>query len=141
MNKKLFLIICALLFSVTMGFAQEADKVLGTYKSEDGKGKVRITKVNNKYVGTLVWTYKAGAKDAKNPDEKLRQKPLVGKQILNGFTYSGNGVWEKGTVYDPESGKTYKCKITLKDGGKLNIRGFVGVAALGRTTVWSPVKE
>jgi len=141
MNKKIFMTLCALMFSVIIGFAQEADKVVGVYKSEDGKGKVRIAKAADKYVGTLIWVSKKDAKDVNNPDEKLRTKPLVGKQILKGFTYSGKNVWENGTIYDPESGKTYKCKMTLKGDGKLNIRGFVGISAFGRTTVWSPVKE
>ncbi|MCR4582845.1 MAG: DUF2147 domain-containing protein [Prevotella sp.] len=141
MSKKILTTLCALLFSVVMGFAQEADKVLGVYKSEDGKGKVKITKAGDKYVGTLIWTSKQGAKDTKNPDEAKRGKSLVGLQILKGFHYGGKQVWEGGTVYDPASGKTYKCKMTLRDDGKLNIRGFVGMAAFGRTTTWTPVKE
>jgi len=42
-------------------------------------------------------------------------------------------------VYDPKSGKTYSCKMTLK-GDKLDIRGFVGVSLIGRTDTFTRVK-
>jgi len=55
--------------------------------------------------------------------------------ILKGFIKKGN-VYDDGTIYDPKSGKTYSCTMTLK-GNNLAIRGYVGVSLLGRTSTWS----
>ena len=42
-----------------------------------------------------------------------------------------------GEILDPETGSVYRCRFRLQDGGrKLLVRGFAGVALLGRTQVW-----
>ncbi|MBN1327649.1 MAG: DUF2147 domain-containing protein, partial [Candidatus Cloacimonetes bacterium] len=46
--------------------------------------------------------------------------------------------WKGGTIYDPESGKTYSCTMKLS-GDQLEIRGFIGISLLGRTEVWSRI--
>ena len=57
-----------------------------------------------------------------------------------GFTYEGNSVYDNGTVYDPENGKTYKCIMTLENINSLNVRGYIGFSFIGRTDVWTRVK-
>jgi uncharacterized protein (DUF2147 family) len=37
---------------------------------------------------------------------------------------------------DPKDGKVYRCKIELDGDGALKVRGYVGVAAFGRTQRW-----
>ena len=136
------LIISAILVLCTvMAFAQtnDADRILGTYLSENKTGKVEVTKQNGKYIGTLVWTSIAGAKDEKNPDASLKKRTLKGVVILKDMTYD-NGIWKNGTIYDPESGNTYKTTIKLKSDGNLTLRGYIGVPALGRNSVWTRTK-
>ena len=99
------LIISAILVLCTvMAFAQtnDADRILGTYLSENKTGKVEVTKQNGKYIGTLVWTAVEGAKDEKNPDASLKKRTLKGVVILKDITYD-NGIWKNGTIYEPES--------------------------------------
>lgn len=136
------LIISAILVLCTvMAFAQtnDADRILGTYLSENKTGKVEVTKQNGKYIGTLVWTSIAGAKDEKNPDASLKKRTLKGVVILKDMTYD-NGIWKNGTIYDPESGNTYKATIKLKSDGNLTLRGYIGVPALGRNSIWTRTK-
>ena len=136
------LIISAILVLCTvMAFAQtnDADKILGTYLSENKTGKVEVTKQNGKYIGTLVWTSIAGAKDEKNPDAALKTRTLKGTVILKDMTYD-NGIWKNGTIYDPESGNTYTATIKLKSDGNLTLRGYIGDPALGRNSVWTRTK-
>ena len=136
------LIISAILVLCTvMAFAQtnDADRILGTYLSENKTGKVEVTKQNGKYIGTLVWTPIEGAKDEKNPDASLKKRTLKGVVILKDMTYD-NGIWKNGTIYDPESGNTYKATIKLKSDGNLTLRGYIGVPALGRNSVWTRTK-
>jgi len=65
-------------------------------------------------------------------------KPKLGMDIIRGATQTpGKEVWEGGSIVDPESGTVYKLKMTPIDGGnKLEVRGFVGFAFLGRTQTW-----
>ena len=61
---------------------------------------------------------------------------MQGLTILEGFSYQEENLWSGGTIYDPNSGKTYKCKLSLNDDGTLKVRGYVGVSLFGRTEVW-----
>jgi len=70
----------------------------------------------------------------------LKDRPLMGLQILWGFTQDGNQ-WSGGRVLDPESGKIYHATLVLEDGGKqLRLRGYIGVPLLGRTEHWLRVE-
>ncbi|MFM7700427.1 MAG: DUF2147 domain-containing protein, partial [Bacteroidota bacterium] len=44
--------------------------------------------------------------------------------------------WSEGTIYDPLNGSTYSCTIKMTDPNTLDIRGYIGVSAFGRTDVW-----
>jgi uncharacterized protein (DUF2147 family) len=120
----------------------EADKIVGVWETGSGKARVKITKSGNFYYGRIVWLREPNNEEGKpkvdknNPDESKRQTPLLGLRMLASFEFKGNNLWEDGTIYDPESGSTYNCKINLEDDNTMNIRGFIGISAFGRTDVW-----
>ena len=67
-----------------------------------------------------------------------KDKPIKGMVILWGLKADGEGHWSGGKILDPAKGKTYKSKITLTNGGsKLQMRGYMGIEALGRTQTWT----
>jgi uncharacterized protein (DUF2147 family) len=74
--------------------------------------------------------------DKNNPDPTLQNAPLKGYRMLKDFVYSGSDEWAEGSIYDPLNGSTYSCTIKMEDPNTLNIRGYIGVSALGRTDVW-----
>lgn len=126
-------------------YSQQADQVLGQWLSEDKDGKIEVYKTGDKYFGKLIWASKmyeadgkTSRKDEKNNDPALRSRNLKDLVLLSNFIYD-DGVYTDGKIYDPKSGKTYSCKMTMS-GEKLNIRGYVGLSILGRTTVWTRVK-
>jgi uncharacterized protein (DUF2147 family) len=137
-----------LLMAMTFGFvasAQKADAVLGTWVNPNGQDHILIYKKGNKYYGKLDWikfpndeTGKPKT-DKKNPDKALQSRPDLGLELLKDFTFDGDNVYEDGTIYDPKSGKTYSCKMTL-EGTSLKIRGYIGISLFGRTEVWTRVK-
>jgi uncharacterized protein (DUF2147 family) len=134
------------LFSLTLLFisfsliSQNGDALIGTYMTDKNEGMVDIIKKGTKYYGTLTWTKFPEKLDANNPDPKQKTDKLAGKQILKDFTFNGKDLWHEGTIYDPKNGKTYSCKITRDEKGNLNVRGYIGVSMLGRTTFWVKVK-
>jgi uncharacterized protein (DUF2147 family) len=145
MTKKLTLSIAMLLFFVLSVSAQNADAVLGKWLNPSGEGQVEIYKKGDKFFGKLAWIKfpnDANGKpktDIKNPDASLRTRPELGLELLKNFTFDGDNVYEGGTIYDPKSGKTYSCKMTLS-GKKLKIRGYVGISLFGRSEEWTRVE-
>ncbi len=124
--------------------AQEADKVTGIWWNDVKEIKLKIEQKDGKYIGTIIYMipekYIDGKspKDDKNPDEKLRDRPLVGLQILTGLEYDAKKKeWKDGTIYDPKSGNTYSCFAWLGNNDLLKMKGFVaGIRLLGRSTEW-----
>lgn len=65
-----------------------------------------------------------------------RGKPVVGMVIAWDLRRSGERL-EGGSILDPDNGKVYSVRMTPAAGGrKLEVRGFLGIALLGRTQVW-----
>jgi uncharacterized protein (DUF2147 family) len=146
---KKILIAFALLAVCTAIRAQTfaADDILGTWLTGTQKAAVTIYKQGSKYYGKISWLKTPLNEEGKpkvdksNPDEKRRADPLMGLNLLKDFSFVGTDKWEKGTIYDPENGKTYSCKITMVDKDKLDVRGFVGISMLGRTQTWIRIPE
>lgn len=63
-------------------------------------------------------------------------QPILGMTIAWGLKPQGKA-WSGGRILDPENGKEYSVKMTPIAGGKkLEVRGFLGLALLGRTQTW-----
>ncbi len=118
------------------------NQIVGKWLSQDKEGITTIYEANGKYYGKISWLKKPKDAngipftDTENPDKSKRKQPLMGLLILKNFQYS-NKEWKGGTIYDPESGKTYKCTIWL-DNGNLKVRGYWGV--FYQTQTWTKVK-
>src|SRR6185312_7823410 len=63
-------------------------------------------------------------------------RPQCGLTILRGVTETSPGRWE-GRITDPEEGSTWRCTLRIDEAGRLNLRGYVLVPALGRTQIWT----
>ncbi|WP_067105539.1 DUF2147 domain-containing protein [Sphingopyxis granuli] len=78
-------------------------------------------------------------RDVKNPDRALREKPLRGLVVLQGFT-GGPAEWKGGPLYDPETGESAaKGVLTLRANRKLEVKGCKA-AIFCRTKVWTRVR-
>lgn len=129
------------------------DDIAGKWYTEKKDGRILIyQEKNGTWSGKIVWQKEsvwpegdpdAGVekRDRKNPDPALRDRPLIGMKILEGFTFDGENEWKKGRVYNLENGKTYKSKITLKDRDRLILRGYVLTPILGASTIWTRYTE
>ena len=116
-----------LTFAVAMlSLAANAQDVFGKWITGDGDGVVEIYESNGKVNGKVVWLEKGSdTRDKRNPDPALKNRKLIGIDLLSGLVKKDNK-YEGGKVYDPKSGKTYKCSIWL-DGKELKVRGYLGV--------------
>lgn len=142
--KKLAYIFFTVVFTSPLLMAQSADDILGEWLTQEDKARIEIYKEKGKYSGKIVWL-KDGknpdgspALDTENPDKSLRDRPILGLNLIEGFTFEDDE-WVDGEIYDPETGKTYECKMELK-GDKLKVRGFIGISMFGRTVTWTRVE-
>jgi uncharacterized protein (DUF2147 family) len=116
--------------------------VEGRWLTEKGDGWITIQIVGDSLEGSIAGSPDPEQReerefDDRNPDPDLRTRRLDGLTIMTGFEYDGDGRWSGGTVYDPNSGKTYKCTITQVNADTLKMRGFIGISLFGRSETWT----
>ena len=154
MKRVVLVLLLTFLVLVSFALAADEDKILGLWNTPENDCTIEIFKSGSKYYGRIAWLkepfYPAGddggmagrpVVDRENPNPNLRTRPLIGLQLIEGFVYIGKNVWEKGTIYDPDNGKTYKCKMILSAPNRLELRGFIGIPLLGATSVWTREAE
>jgi uncharacterized protein (DUF2147 family) len=147
----LLLFILSLVSFAGMSFmvhADDSDLVIGIWEPTDGRARIKIEKIGSKYYGRIIWLKEPNDPatqkpklDRNNPDTSMRRAPIKGLRILKDFSYKGKKEWSGGTIYDPKNGKTYSCVINMKKDNEIDIRGYVGVKALGRTDTWKKYTE
>lgn len=125
--------------------AQAQNTPLGRWRSiDDATGKPKaVIEVSEAGNGTLSAkiVQLIDTSDGPNPlcdacSGVRYNKPIVGMTIAWGLKPQGK-IWVGGRILDPENGKEYSVKFTPVAGGKrLEVRGFLGVALLGRTQTW-----
>ncbi len=141
MKKIIFSIICMMIPT----FAALAQDVIGKWKLEDGTAIVEVYKSGDVYNGKIVWLSKpteadgTPVKDDQNPDPKLRNREVLGLNMLHGLKKDGSK-YAGGKIYDPGNGKTYNCSMQVS-GDILKVRGSLDARGLiGRTMDWYRVK-
>ena len=153
--KRTFLVLpLTFLLLVSFAFAAEEDRIVGLWSTPKNDCKIEIFRRSVNYCGRIVWLKEpiypvdddggmAGKPvvDRENPDPNLRSRPLIGLQLIEGFTYISRNVWEKGTIYNPDNGKTYRCRMTLAAPNRLEVKGFIGIPLFGATSVWTRQSE
>jgi uncharacterized protein (DUF2147 family) len=118
------------------------DVIEGVWIIEDGDGLIEFQLLDEQLSGVIVGSIsdpdhtRPARHDGLNPDPGLRERPLLGLAIVTNLLSSGSDEW-KGQVYDPNTGKTYKCTITLVDADTLKLRGYIGLSFLGQTRMWT----
>ncbi len=133
----MFLVLSFTGFNAVHAIAEE--EILGIWLNLAGDGQIEISKQGENYIGTIIGSTNPDSpdrKDINNADPALRDRSLLNIQIFGDLTYRDENKWNGGWIYDPNNGKTYKCKMTLKDSNTIEIRGYIGVSLFGRSEEW-----
>ncbi len=144
MVKKISFLLLLSIFTLS-SFAQKKDDILGKWLNSTSEGQIEIYKRGDKYFGKLSWVKEPNDEkgkpktDLKNPNASAHSRPLLGLEILKDFIFE-DGKWVDGTIYDPKTGKTYSCTLSMKENGQLNMRGYIGISLIGRSESWRRVK-
>ncbi len=127
------------LFTLALGFAAAAVQAqatpAGLWKTVDDETKaekshVRISEAGGVLSGKIEKLLDPAKQDSvcdKCSDARKDQK-VLGMTIVEGVKRNADEpYWDSGTILDPNNGKTYKVRMTPKDGGKaLEVRGYIG---------------
>jgi uncharacterized protein (DUF2147 family) len=121
----------------------KATDLVGDWLVSEKTAVITFFPDGNKFFGMTSWMGKPKNPDGtmrtdiKNPDPAKRSQPLLGALLCRNFVYKGDGVWADGTIYDSRSGRTYNCKITMKDINTINLRGYIGISLIGGSTTFT----
>lgn len=122
-----------LLYFPQLFMAQRSDDLIGYYMSPQANSIFKCFKNGDTYSAVPVWMRYPNRKDSLNPDKTKRNEKIVGSVVGWNFKYNGDNTWNSGYLYDSNSGKVYKSKITRDEKGNLCIRGYIGISLIGRT--------
>lgn len=139
-------ILTAVVFSSlsSLAFAQD---ITGTWKNIDDKtgSSKAILEIRQEANGTFTAkVVKITPRPGYTPKETCincpapyTNKPILGMDVLTGLKYAEGLNFSGGKIIDPLSGNIYSMKAKLSPNGKrLNLRGYVGISALGRSQTW-----
>jgi uncharacterized protein (DUF2147 family) len=129
------------------------NRVTGTWKTADGRALIEMYYCGAKICGRVAWLREpcfpaddregmAGTPrtDRYNPDPEKRNRRVIGLQIMEGFTRNGDNRWDHGTIYDADTGRTYRSRLTLVDPNRLELHGYIGIPLFGRSSIWTRQK-
>lgn len=125
--------------------AASPEAVVGLWRSiDDATGKpksvVEISEHEGKLQGHVRQLFREPGEDPAPRctacSGALKDAPIIGLKIIDGAVADGDE-FAGGSIVDPKTGKVYRLKLSLDDGGeRLRVRGYVGLPALGRTQIW-----
>lgn len=123
---------------IISSFTNPQDEILGTWIPEEGNSKVEIYKKDGRYFGKVAWlaqtTDKKGRelRDRNNPDKTLRERPILGIDMLQNLEYQ-DGKWV-GKLYAPKKGKTLDASVKLVGNDELELT--ISVYSFSKTQTW-----
>lgn len=133
-------LIAGLLCTAVAGPAAAADSpLLGRWRTAAQGGVVEIHACGSALCGRLVdaapLRRNPDQRDVRNHDPALRDRPLRGLRVLEGFR-GGPTTWTGGPLYDPDSGRRAASgRLVLIDPDHLAVRGCIA-PLLCRTQTW-----
>ncbi|GAB2942519.1 hypothetical protein GCM10027048_03910 [Hymenobacter coalescens] len=120
---------------------------LGVWVDEQGETQVEFFRCGEQLCGRIVQRLHATDAeghprlDQHNPDPKRRNQPQVGLTIIQDLRYNAaESRWDGGQIYDPDNGRTYSCYVKPLASDRMEVKGYIGFALVGRAQVWKRVR-
>jgi uncharacterized protein (DUF2147 family) len=133
----------AVFLGAALGSVLAADP-LGNWTTEDGKATVRVANCGGALCGTIVALKEVNDPDTGKPktdknnaDASLRNRPMIGVQIVLAMKPSGTANKWTGQVYNAEDGKTYSGSLTLQDANTIRLEGCILGGLVCKSSKWT----
>lgn len=134
-------LICLGALCLALTARADMQDIEGRWLTQDGDGWIRLQVKDGTLQGLIAGAPPGSPSERKfddrNPEPLLRSRLLKGLVIMTGFEYAGDGRWKNGDVYDPDTGNTYRCTVTLLDANTVKIKGYIGIPLFGRSAKWT----
>jgi uncharacterized protein (DUF2147 family) len=131
-------VLLAALSGTTAAHAQSAD-ASGTWLTQAGDARVKISKCGGGICGVIVWLREPHdtatgqpATDSKNPNPALARRPMIGLPLFSGMQPAGPNKWS-GQIYNADDGSTYASSVSVTGAETLRVEGCVGALCGGET--------
>jgi uncharacterized protein (DUF2147 family) len=142
---KRHLLAAAALFVLAGSGAALAADPSGTWLTQSGDSRIKLSDCGGAVCGTLIWMKEPNdaatgkpKTDKKNSDEAKRNRPLIGVPIVLNMKPAGTGKWT-GQVYNAEDGKTYSGNLTFPGGDSLQLQGCALGGMICKSQTWTKV--
>ncbi len=132
---------------LTTGIPQQ-DRICGKWISAQKNCIVQVYKSGNEFGAKLVWFDDSDNKskpmitrtDYKNPDVSLRNRKLIGMDVVDNLTYNpATNSWENGMIYDANSGHTWSSAVYITNEGLMKVTGYWHFKFLGKTMIFKRI--
>ncbi len=144
MIKNTLLAVLSLGFISTSVMAQDISGVWRHIDDKTGTSKAHIEirkEANGTYTGKII---KVTPREGYTPKETCincpapyTNKPILGLDVLKDLKFDKGNMYNSGKILDPLTGKIYSMNAKLSpNGNRLQMRGFVGISAIGRSQTW-----
>ena len=126
--------------------AAQSPTPVGVWLHANQRIQIEIAPCDDKLCAKIIWfKWPNDAQglplvDLKNSNPALRNRPLLGLEVLQGLRRAGEDSWKDGRVYNPDDGENYQADISIAGDGTLRIRAFVLTPLFGKTLVWTHVR-
>jgi uncharacterized protein (DUF2147 family) len=144
MNARLVFAIAVLLAFVPSAKAQSGGDPSGTWLTQAGDARVRVSRCGGGICGVVVWLKEpinpANGKpqvDDKNPNPALAKRPMIGLPLFSGMQSTGPGKWS-GKIYNADDGSSYASNVAVTGSGTLKVEGCMGAFCGGEN--WTRVR-
>ena len=143
--KSVALILLFILSSVFV-FGQTNTDLVGRWYNDKKDIEITLFEDGEKISGIITWMKFPNDEngnpktDFLNPDENLRSRGLLGMTMISSFSHIEGRVWDNGSLYSPKKGKTYSGMMTLKDSETLDLKGYIFLSFIVRTSsTWTRI--
>src|SRR5690348_5729547 len=119
---KHLMIVCFLGLMIKAQAQTEEDAILGKWESVEKNLIVEVYKQEGTFKAKVVWFYDENDTitpieerlDTENPNKSLRNRKILGLQVLSGLVYNAKQKrWVNGKIYDSSSGRTWSATVWL----------------------------
>jgi uncharacterized protein (DUF2147 family) len=149
MKFRILLVCYSLWFAASLAHAEglpvRAASPLGRWVTASGNLEVEVAPCGEALCGTVVRVLANRSMSREGGEMKpADSRDPLGMKILSDFVPTEfRGAREdeptewKGTIYNRENAKTYRCIMWIGDAGELMLHPYVGLSWFGRTSAWA----
>jgi uncharacterized protein (DUF2147 family) len=123
------------------------DLLCGKWMSSEKNLLVQVFKEKDVFKGKIIWFKNVDESkamdewaDKHNPNPALRDRKLIGMNILNDMIYKPkSNSWENGKIYDAKTGHEWDASAHIDNNGELKVTGYWHFKLIGRTMTFTRV--